>query len=144
MRKNILILSLVLTSFCILPLSAYGVEKNGHECIKCHKLSDSDAKNIIKDAFPDAKIIDVRPAPVKGLWEVAFEARGRKDIIYVDSSRELLIAGGIYKIKTKTSLTGERLQELNRIDLAQIPLDEAILMGNKNAPKKVIVFTDPD
>jgi endonuclease/exonuclease/phosphatase family metal-dependent hydrolase len=38
----------------------------------------------------------------------------------------------------------ERLLEPNKIDLTKIPLDDAILMGDHKAGRRVIVFTDPD
>jgi len=38
----------------------------------------------------------------------------------------------------------ERLIEPNEIDSANIPLDDALLMGDHKARRRVIVFTDPD
>jgi thiol:disulfide interchange protein DsbC len=75
---------------------------------------------------------------------VVFEVRGQKGIVYISFSKELLISGDIFDIKARRNLTGERLSNLNRIDISKIPLDGALVMGDKNAPKKVIVFTDPD
>jgi uncharacterized caspase-like protein len=39
---------------------------------------------------------------------------------------------------------GQMIQDQKRIDSSKIPLTEALVMGNHNASKKVIIFTDPD
>ncbi len=138
--------------FFLMTSPAGGYDAAGHDCAKCHKLTNDEAQNVIKEvipkeAIPELKIIEVRPQPVKGLWEIAFEAKGRKGIIYLDFAKERIIiiqSGGLFDIKTKTNLTGERLSYLTKVDVSKIPLNEALLMGDKNAAKKIIVFTDPD
>ncbi|MEW6067411.1 MAG: DsbC family protein [Nitrospirota bacterium] len=114
------------------------------DCTKCHQITDTEILNLLKEEIPNARILEVRPAPVKGMWESAIETNGRKGIVYVDFSKKYVITGNIFDIKTKTNLTGERLYALNKIDLSQIPLNNALVMGEKNATKKVIIFTDPE
>ena len=144
MRKYILpIFVFIAASMLNVPLS-YGSSNADHECTKCHKLSLDEAQNIIQGGIPASKVLEINPGTVKGVWEVVFEVRGQKGIVYIGFSKELLIDGHIINLKARADLTGERLANLNRIDISKIPLDEALLMGDKNAPKKVIVFTDPD
>jgi thiol:disulfide interchange protein DsbC len=54
------------------------------------------------------------------------------------------VAGNLFLIQTKTNLTQEKLQDLTRVDVSQIPLKDALVLGDKNAQYKVIVFSDPD
>jgi len=54
------------------------------------------------------------------------------------------VSGAVFNLKTKTNLTGDRLYSLNRVDISQIPLGDALVMGDKNAQYKVVVFDDPD
>jgi len=111
-------------------------------------LSPQEVQEILKKLqVPDAKIVDIRMSPVKGLWEVAIEDRGRYGVFYIDSSRKYLIGGKVIEIDSVTDKTRERLDDLyskRRIDLSLIPLGDALLLGDKKADKKVIVFTDPD
>jgi len=111
-------------------------------------LSTEEAQEILKKInVPDAKIVEIRMSPVEGLWEVAIENKGRYGIFYVDPSHKYLIGGQIIEVATVTDKTRERLDELyskRRIDLSRIPLEDALLLGDKEAAKKVIVFTDPD
>jgi uncharacterized caspase-like protein len=39
---------------------------------------------------------------------------------------------------------GQMIQDQKKIDLSKISLTEALVMGDQNANKKVIIFTDPD
>jgi thiol:disulfide interchange protein DsbC len=102
------------------------------------------AAEILKEAIPDVKVLETRQAPVKGLTEVTVESKGQKGLLYLDSSGEHLISGSIVQIKGKRNLTQERFAELTKVNVSEIPLKDAIAMGDKKAPKKVIVFTDPD
>jgi len=144
MRKYILLVCVFVAAYMLnVPLS-YGSSNTDHECTQCHKLSFDEAQNIVGGVIPASKVLEINPGPVKGVWEIVFVVSGQKGIVYAGISKELLISGDIIDIKARRNLTGERLSNLNRIDISQIPLDGAIVMGNKNAPKKVIVFTDPD
>jgi thiol:disulfide interchange protein DsbC len=99
---------------------------------------------VLNDLLPDVKIIEINDAPVDGLCEIALESKGRKGIVYVDISKQYLISGSILNIKTKENLTQAKLIEINKVDVSQIPLDDALIMGDKEAKHRVIVFSDPD
>ncbi len=114
------------------------------DCTKCHKMTIGEASDILKRFDGSLKINEVRMAPSKGLWEVIFETNKKRGIAYIDFSKENLILGNILKINTKQNLTQERIVELNKVDVSTIPLDDALVMGNKKAEKRVIVFDDPD
>ena len=145
MRKFILILLVAISITGLLFIrNTHSIDKCDHDCTKCHQTTKDEILNLIKEGIPDVKIIEVRPASLKGLWEVAIESKGQKGIVYIDFSNKYIVSGSIFDIKTKTNLTGERLFNLNKIDISQIPLDNALLMGDKDASKRVIIFTDPE
>jgi thiol:disulfide interchange protein DsbC len=123
---------------------AYSIEKFDHDCLKCHQATNEEVLNLLKASFPDIKVLDVRPAQVKGLTEVTVEAQGQKGILYIDSSRKYLISGSILDVKTKTNFTQQRYNEINKVDISTIPLDDALVMGDKDAKYRVIVLDDPD
>ena len=145
MRKFLLILFISFGICTILFIQCTsGIEKHDQECKKCHQITHDEALNLIRDAIPGANILEIRAAQVKGLWEVAIEKGGQKGIVYVDFSKKMLLSGSIYNVKERINLTQERLIEINKVDVSQIPLDDALIMGAKNARYRVIVFTDPD
>ena len=138
-----LLISLLL--FCFLPAGySYGFETKGQECSKCHTLNKDEAKDLLKNVIPDVIILDVRLSPVKGVWEVDLESRGRKAIVYVDFLKKHFFSGALVSIAEKRNLTQERSVELNKVDVSQIPLEDALVMGDQKARIRVIVFTDPD
>jgi thiol:disulfide interchange protein DsbC len=94
--------------------------------------------------IPGTSILSIQPAPLEGFWEAVINDRGKKTVIYVDPKREYIIAGSIIHIASRTDLTKRKMDELNRIDISTIPLDDAIVLGNPEAKHKVIVFNDPD
>jgi hypothetical protein len=107
-------------------------------------LSIDEALILLKDLDPNVKVIAVKAGPVEGLWEVDIESGGKKLAVYVDNSKKYLISGSIIDMKAKRNLTQERLDEINKIDVSQIPLDDALVMGDKEAKYRVIVFDDPE
>ena len=80
----------------------------------------------------------VRPAPVKGLYEVVVKRR----LFYVDEKVEHLIVGRIFDAATETDITAARIEELSRIDWKELPLQDAIKVVYGNGERKVAVFTD--
>ncbi len=43
----------------------------------------------------------------------------------------------------KTAESAQRIP-IGKADVSKIPVNNALVMGNVHAPKRVIVFTDPD
>lgn len=143
-----ILLSLVVA--VLLPVSyAYGFSTKGEDCSKCHTLTKDDAATLLKDLIPNVKVLEVRVIPVKGMWEVDIESGGRKAPLYVHFSKKYLMSGAIFSITEKRNLTQERAEELNKVvltkdEVSKIPLDDALVMGDKSAKHRVIVFDDPD
>lgn len=111
-------------------------------------LTADEAKEILNEVIPNVKIIHVKQSPMAGLWEVAIDMNGQKAIVYLDHAKKHIISpitrGEIIDMKTKTSLTAESFQKINKVDVSKIPLKDALVMGDKTAKNKIIVFDDPD
>jgi len=107
-------------------------------------LNGTDAAVILKDAIPEVKILNVGQAPVKGYWEVMIQSGDRKGLVYIDYSKKTFLSGAIIDLKEKKNLTKDRFDELNKVDVSKIPLEDALVMGDPKAKYRVIVFTDPD
>ena len=142
MRK--LLFSLVM-ALLLLPVSySYGFSEKGQDCSKCHTLSKDEATTLLKDIGQGVQVLDVLMSPIKGMWEVDVDAGGKKGLVYVDFSKKYLISGSLISIKDKTNLTQDRFTELTKVDVSQLPLDDALVMGEKDTKYKVVVFDDPD
>ena len=134
----VLLLCFSLSGYC------FGFESRGQDCSKCHTLNKDEASDLLKSIFPGIKVLEVRVSAAKALWEVFAEVGGKKGIVYIDFSKNYVFPGAMISIKERRNLTQERLTELNRVDVSQIPLGDAIVMGDPKAKIRVIVFDDPD
>lgn len=133
-----------------LPTTAFALGGCEEDCMKCHTMSTQDVKQIlIKLGAPEAKPLDIKVSAVKGLWEVIIEDRGTKGVMYIGFSKRHVIAGPVFEVDTGMNKTQETFERVNRdvvryVDYAKIPLDKSLIIGQKNAQYKVVVFTDPD
>ena len=135
----------VVAFFCLLlPSRSPGFETKGQDCSTCHTLTTSEATDLFKNFMPDIKVLEIRVSPSKALWEILSESGGKKGFLYLDFSKQYFIPGPLISVKDRRNLSQERLNELVRIDVSQIPLDDALVMGDPKAPIRVIAFDDPD
>ncbi len=105
-----------------------------------HAADIGKAEQQIRHQITDLKIDAVRPSPIEGLYEV----QSGHNIFYSNAKGTLLIAGGhIFDTRTHEDLTGDRLEQINRIDWSVLPLDKAIVSGDPKG-MEVAIFTDPD
>jgi thiol:disulfide interchange protein DsbC len=133
-----------LVFLCLYPFTvSFGFETKGQDCSRCHTLTSTEARELLKD-IPNIRILDVYVSPVKSFWEVYLESGGKKGLIYVDFSKKYFISGSLLSIRERKNLTQERLSDLNRVDVSQIPLEDALVMGNPEAKIRMIAFDDPD
>jgi thiol:disulfide interchange protein DsbC len=137
MRK----LQCLLFTLCILLVPAIQVLAS-EETEKA--LSTDETALLLRQLSPEIEVLSVKPAPVEGLWEAVVKVRGQTNIIYIDDARQNVILGSIVNLATKLDVTRMRLEDVRKIDVSQIPLDDALVMGRKDAKHKVIVFDDPD
>lgn len=138
------LLTFVFVFGLLLPTPSLCFENKGQDCSKCHTLSSNQAKELLQPAIPDIEVLNVTLSPAQGLWEVYFQSRGRKGLIYVDFAKKHFLTGSLIDIGEKRNLTQERFTELNKVDVSQIPLNDALVLGNPDARIKVISFHDPD
>jgi thiol:disulfide interchange protein DsbC len=113
-----------------------------HNCAACHSLSKAEAETLLKN-FGEVK--DVKPAPVKGLYEVILQQGSRQMAAYVDFGKKLILAGPIYAIATSkviSPLPVEVPVKLSKTQQDRIRIEDSIVMGNRNGKKRLFVVTD--
>ena len=88
--------------------------------------------------FP--KIDEVSKTPIAGLYEL----RVGTDIYYSDEKGNHLIDGHIVETATRTNLTQARVDKLTAIDVAALPLKDAIVWKQGSGARKLVVFADPN
>ena len=152
-RKNLFFVFLYL-SCALLFVSApsgYGLAWGAEESqVKkdCISLGGEEIQDVLKKLnASDAKVISIAESPIKGICEVAIDITGQTKIFYLDVHKNYLILGSLVEVANMSNKTMEavqKIQDKKRIDTAKIPLTDALVLGEKGASKKTVVFTDPD
>jgi len=126
----------------------YAFSQGNQDCAKCHSLNNEQARTLLNALIPKVKVIYVQPSPMAGVWEIGIDIEGKKTIIYLDYAKKHILSpatrGDIVDLKTRADLTQESLEKITKVDVSKIPLKDALVLGDKNAKYKVIVFSDPD
>lgn len=108
------------------------------------ELDEQKAEMALKTLDPKIQVLSVKPTLIEGLFEVVAQSGNKKGIIYLDSKGENAFFGSIIEVATKTNITKLSIDEINKVDFSSIPLEDALVMGDPDAPYKVVVFDDPD
>jgi thiol:disulfide interchange protein DsbC len=102
---------------------------------------EASLKKAIEAAYPKFKVESVVKTPYAGLYEVFMGGQ----IVYTDEKLTFLIAEGrLVDPKTKKDVTGERMEELTKVDFNSLPLEQAIKVVKGNGSRKLVVFSDVD
>jgi thiol:disulfide interchange protein DsbC len=144
----IVVAILCLSLFLCRSDPARGANSQKQELVKCEVLNEKEARAILDSLrLNEAKILKIQNSPIQQLWEIALENRGNRFLIYVDCSKTYVMPGPIIEYRTGMDRTRQRVEELNRdkrVNLTGLRLDEALVMGDKNASIRVITFFDLD
>jgi thiol:disulfide interchange protein DsbC len=145
MKIRVLLLAFLL-AFSSSAAMAFGESGCGEgTCADCHSLSKEQAKDVLKELKIPIEIEKVELSEVPGLWSVIVKRPdGMMLPIYLDFSLTYMIQGEALKISTKENITRKMVIELNRTDTSKIPLGDAVVMGERDAKYKIIVFDDPE
>ena len=110
-------------------------------CTDCHSLTKEEAGFLLGSGAD--RVLTVEQAEIPGIWAVEVEKAGRKYPVYINYSKSHLLRGEVLRLKDGENLTKLRMASLNRVDVSRIPLADALIVGDPQAKKRVIVFTDP-
>jgi thiol:disulfide interchange protein DsbC len=124
-----------------LPLAAlaYPPAKGASkDCMECHKVDKKELDVLIRKLSPALSVVDVKLAPVKGLWQVEIDSgEGKRGALFLDfAKKHILVLNQLIPV--------EAIGKPRKIDFSKLLLKEAMVLGAETAKVKVAVFTDPD
>lgn len=95
----------------------------------------------LAERLPDLpKIDEVIKTPIPGLYEV----RIGNQVIYSDELGNYVIQGNLIETRTRTDLTQARIDKLTAIDVATLPLKDAMVWKQGTGARRIFVFADPN
>lgn len=118
---------------------AAAFQASGESCAECHTITKEEAAKLLKTDRFKAEVKEIRLSPVKGLWEVDLVQGEKVILVHLDFAKKTLIEGRF----TELADLGEP-KPLRKVDIKEVSMDKAVVMGNPKAEKKVVVFSDPD
>lgn len=93
----------------------------------------------LRGLYPATQFTGVRQTGIAGIYEVDMG----KNIGYTNSEGRYFMFGHLFDMKTQQDLTAQRLDELNVVDFAQLPLIDAIKTVRGSGSRKLAIFSDP-
>jgi thiol:disulfide interchange protein DsbC len=106
--------------------------------------ADSNPVDVVRNAvhagYPDVTIVDVRPAPVPGWYEVFTGSQ----LVYSDASGGHLFVGKLLETQTHRDLAAEELDKRLTIDFQSLPFERAIKIVKGSGAHRLALFEDPD
>ena len=143
--KRLTILALLVLSMLLSMPAAQAEAKD--------KLTKTEAKALMSEMLKGQDIAihvkEIIPTPIDGLWSFTVTIQGQPFVIYTDAKGEnvILPPKGLqsYLLNPRTGqvFTRDTLDDMGKVDFSSIPLDDAIILGDKKAAIKVAVFDDP-
>jgi thiol:disulfide interchange protein DsbC len=95
----------------------------------------------LAERLPDfPKIDEVTKMPTPGLYEL----RIGTEVFYTDEQGNYLIEGQIIDTRSRANITQARIDKLTQIDVAKLPLKDAIVWKQGTGERKLVVFADPN
>jgi thiol:disulfide interchange protein DsbC len=88
----------------------------------------------------NATIAAVTETPYSGLFEI----RVGSNMFYTDEQGKYLFVGRILDVNTGEDYTKARMDEINKISFAELPLNSAIKTVKGNGKRVIAVFEDPN
>lgn len=92
--------------------------------------------NIIKQ---EGSIVSLQKVPYGNLFEVVLS---NGDLVYVDDKGTYLFSGQLIDLKSRKNVSAEREAELSRVNIAELPLKQAIKQVRGNGKRTLITFED--
>jgi len=143
MKKVHMLLLLIGCLLLLVPAGtqAFPPDKTGN-CLDCHKLEKKDAEDIITKLLPAATVMDIKMSPVKGFWAIEVEMNGQRGGIYLDFTKKFL-SSQLVPVEIAIRQAQQQAKP-QKVEFSKVSLKDAVVLGPKNAKKKVAVFSDPD
>lgn len=101
---------------------------------------EAEMRQTLLSKYPATQIKSVEKSPIPGIYQVVMG----KNIAYVSEDGRYFMFGTLFDMQTQTDLTANKRELPNKIDVASIPLENAIKTIKGKGTRKLIVFTDPD
>jgi thiol:disulfide interchange protein DsbC len=139
--RKILVLTLAILAPAV-PAFAMSGEGCGGDCASCHSITVDEANGLLKEI---GKVTAVKPAAVRGLYEITLERGGQTAIGYLDYGKKHLMGGQIFDLAARQVVGAPPVKPpAEHLDPATLETRDSLVLGNPKGKKHLFVFTDPE
>jgi thiol:disulfide interchange protein DsbC len=125
----------------VLLLAASVVGMSAHAQAAAADSTEATIKKLIEPRLGDgAKVEAVTKTPYSGLYEIQIDG----DVIYTDAKAQYLFIGRVVDAQTYRDFTKEKIEAINKVPFAGLPLDKAIKLVKGNGKRTIAIFEDPN
>lgn len=97
-------------------------------------------KTRLAQQYPNVKITHLQPTEMSSLYSAIMD----NQVVYVNEQAQHLFVGSMIRLKDHRNLTKDLVIEAGRIDVKQLPLQDAIKTVKGNGQRQLVVFSDPN
>lgn len=108
-------------------------------CVQGFANVDS-VKARLAEQYPNVKISNIQATEMQGLYSAVMD----NQVVYVNEQAQHLFVGSMIRLKDHRNLTRDLVMQQNRIDMKQLPLQDAIKTVKGNGQRQLVVFSDPN
>lgn len=102
--------------------------------------ADPEMMLTLKKMYPSTNFREVNRTAVPGIFEVVMG----QNVAYVEQTGRYFFFGRLFDMRKQQDLTAGRLDDSNKIDVRNLPLNDAIKTVKGKGTRTLIVFSDPD
>jgi thiol:disulfide interchange protein DsbC len=94
----------------------------------------------LAERLPEAKVEEIRPSPVAGVYEVVVDNR----LYYISADGRHLLTGDVVDLQSRKNISTDKREKLVARSIDAVGEANMVIMGPKKARRTVTVFTDVD
>ena len=94
----------------------------------------------LNEMYPSANISTISRTPVEGIYELV----AGRNLMYTDKNGKYFIFGSIYDMTAQHDVSADRRAEINLVDIASLPIADAIKVVHGKGTHTLYVFSDPE
>lgn len=106
-----------------------------------HANDEATVKKNVENFLNAPAVESVKKTPYGGLYEIVLKSG---ELVYTDAAVTFLIDGSVIDAKTRRNVTQARIAQLQKIDFATLPLDQAVKQVRGNGKRVIATFEDPN
>lgn len=97
-------------------------------------------QKVLRQYFPDIKLEQLKPAPVKGFYEVSHGT----EVYYISKDGAYILSGSIIDLRSRENITEKSRARLRLDILKAVPESNMIVYTPSRTRRTITVFTDVD